>query len=1168
MTTTYIGAATGSLLVSGDNDWFAITLQAGTEYLFNIGNGSLSDPAVTIYNGAGTALSSASGGGVGGPSGENSQLAFVPTTTGTYYVGASSLSGLQTGNFAIQAYSASFDFAPNTSTTGALTIGGSVAGSISSAGQNDWFKVSLTAGKEYIFNVGSGSLASSGGELVTLYNSNGAYIQSGSDFESLSGGQVTYIPTASGSFYVGVSGMSGNTGSFTLTAATGTFDFGDTPATAGTVSVGGSASGVLATAQQRDWFGVTLQAGTLYSLAVSGGTLGGNATVALYNSAGVNLVPQISGGASNGAEQSFVPTTTGTYYVEAGGLIGATGTFTVAVGTASDAAVSTVNTLGTLAVGNPVSSSLTLPGESNWFKATLTAGSSYAFTLSDGTLSGAMVSVYNAAGTLVSQNTANGSAAAQVVFAPTSSGSYFVGAAASLANIGSYTLSETAVPTDYFGNVNTAGSILVGGKVTGNIANVGQSDWFKVALTAGKQYVFDINGALGNAEVTLYGSTGTEIATGGNETSFAPTSSGTYYVGAASSTGATGSFTLSAATYSGNFAANSTTTGLFTSAAQEVSSFQAGTLKSANAISDSLANVAANLDGLEHVAAAGLLTSITLTDSIVSVPTLTLTAAQFDSDYSVLNLIKSPYTLSISGFSAGALSFIQNTQNQGVRYLPGTSHAGSNQVIEIASVGAGASTVALGSGYNAVIIDGAHSTTAATGGAPDSFSFNVQSNGTVTLLDNNTGNSEQITGASYLIFNGAASNPDGSFQSIYFVEGSTNAYVTALYNAAFLRQPDLAGLEYYAAPLATGALSLHQAATFFLNSPEFLSDYPTAAAAPDNGGPHDQAYITTLYQNVLNRTPAAFELSYYANVLATGVEDRATLLINFAQSPENQSNISNFLVNTNNGAFADSTALLSASVVAADVTSGGVLNTSVIDPTTIGSGVTVNGITISAGAVTLSSAAPTETVDLSATIANATIANSGSTVLDSAANSVITVTGSNTALSLGHGGVDTVNLLGGTNTSISGFSPGSGTTLTVANSHSAAAVQILDGSQAPVSSLDFTTGVNYVVNVGNVGSGSAAAVATAANAAYTVSDFNGTTTPGEHLTFMGLTSGGNTVLYFFGATTGVANGIVPTATLQSSADINHNHLVDANEITLVATLVGVAPSALSAADLA
>ena len=67
---------------------------------------------------------------------------------------------------------------------------------------------------------------------------------------------------------------------------------------------------------------------------------------------------------------------------------------------------------------------------------------------------------------------------------------------------------------------------------------------------------------------------------------------------------------------------------------------------------------------------------------------------------------------------------------------------------------------------------------------------------------------------------------------------------------------------------------------------------------------------------------------------------------------------------------------------------------------------------------------------------------------------------------------------------------------------------------------------------------------------------------------MGLTSGGNTVLYFFGATTGVANGIVPTATLQSSADINHNHLVDANEITLVATLVGVAPSALSAADLA
>ena len=65
MTITYVGAATGTLDVAGDSNWFAIQLTAGTEYLFNVGNGALSDPQVSIYDSTGTLLSSsgANGGG-------------------------------------------------------------------------------------------------------------------------------------------------------------------------------------------------------------------------------------------------------------------------------------------------------------------------------------------------------------------------------------------------------------------------------------------------------------------------------------------------------------------------------------------------------------------------------------------------------------------------------------------------------------------------------------------------------------------------------------------------------------------------------------------------------------------------------------------------------------------------------------------------------------------------------------------------------------------------------------------------------------------------------------------------------------------------------------------------------------------------------------------------
>jgi hypothetical protein len=67
-------------------------------------------------------------------------------------------------------------------------------------------------------------------------------------------------------------------------------------------------------------------------------------------------------------------------------------------------------------------------------------------------------------------------------------------------------------------------------------------------------------------------------------------------------------------------------------------------------VSDTAANVAANLTGLQHLAAAGDLASITLTDA--STPKLALTAAQLHADAQAVGKIASSYAPSITGTAA------------------------------------------------------------------------------------------------------------------------------------------------------------------------------------------------------------------------------------------------------------------------------------------------------------------------------------------------------------------------------------------------------------------------------------------------------------------------------------------------------------------------------------
>jgi hypothetical protein len=101
-----------------------------------------------------------------------------------------------------------------------------------------------------------------------------------------------------------------------------------------------------------------------------------------------------------------------------------------------------------------------------------------------------------------------------------------------------------------------------------------------------------------------------------------------------------------------------------------------------------------------------------------------------------------------------------------------------------------------------------------------------------------------------------------------------------LYQAAFDRQPDLPGLGYQINALDQG-LPLPYVAQNFLNSPEFQTLYGTHLS--------DEDYITALYANVLHRAPDPGGFAYQVDALKHF--DRAQLLVNFSESPENQANV-------------------------------------------------------------------------------------------------------------------------------------------------------------------------------------------------------------------------------------------------------------------------------------
>ncbi|MYI67786.1 MAG: cadherin repeat domain-containing protein, partial [Boseongicola sp. SB0673_bin_14] len=199
----------GDFWYGGDIDWFAVTLEAGTTYRLDLkgastGDGTLVwDPKIHgVYDGDGDRLPGTSN--VGGGLGDNSRVLFTPETDGTFYVkvGMQYTWWTNEGTYTFSVSEVEADIAADTSTSGMVEVGGSVAGEIEARGDRDWFAVILEGGKEYRFEMVGGDVQVP--EIHGIHDSDGNLVEGATvgKLSTLFLYPLQFTPEEGGTYYV------------------------------------------------------------------------------------------------------------------------------------------------------------------------------------------------------------------------------------------------------------------------------------------------------------------------------------------------------------------------------------------------------------------------------------------------------------------------------------------------------------------------------------------------------------------------------------------------------------------------------------------------------------------------------------------------------------------------------------------------------------------------------------------------------------------------------------------------------------------------------------------------------------------------------------------------------------------------------------------------------
>ncbi|WP_373990310.1 DUF4214 domain-containing protein [Duganella sp. BuS-21] len=868
----------GEIQYAADSDRFIIEVEAGKIYTLQL-TGSAIDLRTLeceLYDEAGKVIDRL---GEQYYNGDPRTFGFTAAASGTYSVLVNSSNASLTLH---RAYTLSAsagvvdDFGNTPDKATAVALGATIHGVNTYKGDADVVKLLLLAGTTYALQLRPdagetqllSSLNLSGADGVKLGNINGG------------GSEYTYTPSTTGYYYASIS--ANGAAHYQLTPVEAVDDWGANSAKAGRLALGASVTGTLETGGgDRDWFALEMGAGDTYAIALqkaptdtapASGYLEQTIKLNILNAQGQVLSTVTSSTGGSASLLAYTAEQAGTYYVEIASTYGYPTNFKYqlsASGVPRDLVGDTAADAALLADSVPAKGVLEVSSDADMYQVSVTAGHTYAIQFSASALQAGQwpdvnLTASDSGGTVYLRRVSGNSGTSggeSLLYTASKDGELYLKVNERYGNpaVG-YQLSATSLGADdYVGNRNTTAVLPIGGALRGMLGYADDIDMVKLTLTAGQSYQFDLldkgdgQGTLpGNsAGLKLYAANGAQIYDGlgrsGTTLGYTATESGDYYlaVGAPSaSIYAIGSYALQATTIS--------------SAPQlqgSASSAPGLHLVSDNIVLDFNQQVrVVNDSGIKLFDASGQQLGVgwfssdnPLTAHLSINPSFTLAPGE-------------TYKLNIA---AGAIVDAAGHQFAGLQGYTFTT-----------------APVAAAATDGADLLVGAHNGATLHGGAgidtvlykEDDFFFRILRNGSQTEVKfpfGPTPGTDLLDGVERLLFRDSAYALD--------IDGN-GGQAYRLYQAAFNRTPDSAGLGYWINAMDHG-VSLHQAAKDFIASTEFSNRYGSA--------PNDDAFLTLLYNNVLHRDPDAAGKDYWLGAMHDGVS-RAGVLASFSESAENQ----------------------------------------------------------------------------------------------------------------------------------------------------------------------------------------------------------------------------------------------------------------------------------------
>ena len=320
----------GELSPAGDRDWYRIDLTEGQAVRIMLNSAAQDglDPFAVLYGPDGQEVARDDDGGEG----LNSWLEYQARTSGAYYLEARGFSDDAQGRYAIMLSPG--EISDSADTNEALSPNGDGRTStIGAAGDVDWFVIELIEGRPYRFSVEGAGETPLADPVLTIYDATGQQVATDDDGGAGVNAYLNFASPTGGPHFVAVSGFGEATGGYYVRGVDT-----DVPGHIYTDETLDAANGDERASRiempgDLDYFRVDLESGVRYVMEVraTGPDALGNPMLTLMDGENNRVASDNDSGPGRNALLRFTARETGSYYIQASGAGGTTGSYQVTI---------------------------------------------------------------------------------------------------------------------------------------------------------------------------------------------------------------------------------------------------------------------------------------------------------------------------------------------------------------------------------------------------------------------------------------------------------------------------------------------------------------------------------------------------------------------------------------------------------------------------------------------------------------------------------------------------------------------------------------------------------------------------------------------------------------------------------------------------------------------